>query len=378
MAKKIRVKKINGAKIITRWSVQSIFSGLICFALASIPIICLFVPIFTLSLTQEIEGGVDVNVVITGKEIIKWALNGFVTPELEPFYDLFDQSYQFYQYFEIARPFIPFVFFGLYVLSIFWALILAIKGIIYVFAGKPSPKGTRFSAYLSSINQLLTALVAIAFCAVLPALITDTSIKVSTTFFVPLIMYVCARLLTLAIKTIYQHSIKGRLYVGINDFRRLKQNSSSAQDPIIVVVVDNNDNDQTSSVSNSTPAEKKAIATKPTELKEIIHLIPQNIKEIKERAYSANQNLIEETIPEGVKLIGHGAFANCGALRSISLPSTLSDIETNAFFNCRSLVIIKYNGTKDQFKKVRKGVSWCLDAGTDTVKCTDGALKFQK
>lgn len=102
--------------------------------------------------------------------------------------------------------------------------------------------------------------------------------------------------------------------------------------------------------------------------------LPHNIKAIGGHAFSQNTLLENASIPEGIDILGPGAFANCVNLRNVYIPSTVKNIGYNCFFNCRRLQKIKYNGTRAQWNKIKRGSNWLTSAGTKFVLCLDGAV----
>ena len=80
--------------------------------------------------------------------------------------------------------------------------------------------------------------------------------------------------------------------------------------------------------------------------------IPGNIEVIGMNAFNGAE--IEEiSIPEGVESINGLAFANCKALRKVWLPSTLDSLGAGIFNQALNLEHIYYNGTRDQWNKIR-------------------------
>ena len=102
--------------------------------------------------------------------------------------------------------------------------------------------------------------------------------------------------------------------------------------------------------------------------------IPSNIESIGGHAFSENQNLIVANIPLNITKLGNGAFANCLKLKVVSIPKTVTDIGANCFFNCVELERINYSGSKDEWKKVRRGSNWLAKAKTTEVMCLDGKI----
>lgn len=71
--------------------------------------------------------------------------------------------------------------------------------------------------------------------------------------------------------------------------------------------------------------------------------------------------------------IGKGAFLDCVALATVEIPNTVTVINEKAFKGCEALKKIKYNGTKQQWKKIEKGSDWNSGTGNYVVYCSDGS-----
>ncbi|GJQ05124.1 leucine-rich repeat domain-containing protein [Capnocytophaga canimorsus] len=65
--------------------------------------------------------------------------------------------------------------------------------------------------------------------------------------------------------------------------------------------------------------------------------LPNELKIIKESAFSSSIALTSLMIPEGVTIIEGSAFYNCRALTTITLPQTLTEIGESAFKSCYEL-----------------------------------------
>ncbi len=127
-------------------------------------------------------------------------------------------------------------------------------------------------------------------------------------------------------------------------------------------------------------------------------MIPEGVISIGSHSLSACPNLTSVSIPDTVRSIGDGAFQECTSLRTImipegvtkieqmtfmecnnleivTLPSTISEIGMAAFSSCPRLSTMYYNGTKEQFKSIPKGLIWDTSSGTYYIHCTDGTLQ---
>jgi len=95
------------------------------------------------------------------------------------------------------------------------------------------------------------------------------------------------------------------------------------------------------------------------------------------KVYIGGQKLTEMTsivIPDGVTSIGKEAFRGCDKLTSITIPDGVTSIDSWAFYNCSSLTSITFEGTKAQWKAIKKGYDWNYDTGNYTIHCTDGDI----
>lgn len=81
--------------------------------------------------------------------------------------------------------------------------------------------------------------------------------------------------------------------------------------------------------------------------------IPETVEEIDGYAFFDCRNVEELSIPNGVKVIKEVAFAICRKMKSITLPKSLNKIERSVFSQCDSLKDVYYQGTKEEWKKIR-------------------------
>ena len=102
--------------------------------------------------------------------------------------------------------------------------------------------------------------------------------------------------------------------------------------------------------------------------------LPPNLTSIGGHAFAENQNLVVANIPLEVKKLGPSAFANCLKLQVVSIPAGVTEIGFNCFFNCVELERINYGGTKEEWKKIRRGSNWLAKAKTTEVVCLDGTI----
>ena len=77
-------------------------------------------------------------------------------------------------------------------------------------------------------------------------------------------------------------------------------------------------------------------------------------------------------IPEGVTQIDSEAYSYKYDLRSVTLPESLLEIGVDAFSGCSALSEIKFSGTAEQWKAVKKGWGWHESCPAKFVQCADG------
>lgn len=102
--------------------------------------------------------------------------------------------------------------------------------------------------------------------------------------------------------------------------------------------------------------------------------IPKNVTNIKRETFSDCAKLPNITIPESVKSIGDFAFSGCHSLTDVMLPNSLVEIGNGAFYDCVSLVNIHFDGTKEQWRTIKKGNEWNKLTSSYTVHCINDTL----
>ena len=102
--------------------------------------------------------------------------------------------------------------------------------------------------------------------------------------------------------------------------------------------------------------------------------IGNGVTSIGDGAFSGCSGLTSITIPDSVTNIDNAAFKNCTGLTSVAIGNGVTSIGESAFENCTGLTRIDFNGTKAQWKAIKKYNFWCSYTGNFTVYCTDGTL----
>ena len=110
--------------------------------------------------------------------------------------------------------------------------------------------------------------------------------------------------------------------------------------------------------------------------------IPDSVTKIEGGAFGAT-GITSITIPNSVTSIGKFTFSGCTALKSITIPNSVTSIGAYVFEECNALTTINFQGTKAEWKAIKKyrfsldGVitNTCQPPTDDyTVHCTDGDI----
>ena len=101
--------------------------------------------------------------------------------------------------------------------------------------------------------------------------------------------------------------------------------------------------------------------------------IGNSVASIGASAFEGCKGLTSITIPDSVTTIGASAFEGCKGLTSITIPDSVTTIGRFAFNDCNKLTNIQFNGTKAQWKKIKKDYDWDNITGY-TIQCTDGKI----
>ena len=100
----------------------------------------------------------------------------------------------------------------------------------------------------------------------------------------------------------------------------------------------------------------------------------KNVTQINSMAFSFCASLTRITIPDSVTNIESSAFYNCDSLTSVTIPHSVTSIKGEAFAYCDNLISITFQGTKQEWKKITKGVAWGYGTPLAVIHCTDGDI----
>ena len=106
--------------------------------------------------------------------------------------------------------------------------------------------------------------------------------------------------------------------------------------------------------------------------------IPGNIHMIQPYAFYGCPKLLKADIMHGVEYIGEEAFCDCYNLKEVNLPKSLLEIYRGAFCECPNLKNVYYQGTMEQFSKVKLPFISSINKGSDfdCIQCIDGNFKI--
>ena len=110
------------------------------------------------------------------------------------------------------------------------------------------------------------------------------------------------------------------------------------------------------------------------DIKEIV--FPKGLMKIGEKSFYSCTGLTKIVLKEGLKSIGKYAFANCGHVEKIELPSSLKKLDDGCFMYIDALEVIRYHGTIEQWRNIKKGNKWAYGSYDVVIKCDDGKINF--
>ena len=103
--------------------------------------------------------------------------------------------------------------------------------------------------------------------------------------------------------------------------------------------------------------------------------IPNSVNNIGNYAFSGCSGLTNIVIPDSVTSIGESAFTDCSGLTNIVIPDSVTSIGPYTFTGCSVIKEIHYEGTKEQWSYLSKGIGdWFIwnNGKTITVYFSDG------
>lgn len=404
------INRINGMKVIKRWSAGTIFTSLfVLIAIGGLGAALWYLPLFRLG--DSINGSAYTFHNVYAKDYIKYLLANFTPYKPGTAFNYFNDTYltnlfanlpenltPLKTYFPIVFNYAVFGFIAIIALLGVISVIFALVGLIFgVFPWK-APKGLMWAVFAF---QLILSLIVVAMHFTLKGLFMGKEIAdigkvggVSIDILYPLAYVGGLFFVSIILSIIYSCAFKNRIYIKeamrILEAQKARQEMMAQQmqpinygmgnmpvggvamQPIVIQTQPNQ--------TPAKPVEPVVVppSTNPTVITQVKYAsgkgLPEKISSIGGHAFSQNENLEIAVIPLGITEIGPSAFSNCPNLKVVSIPISVSRIGYNAFFGCKRLARINYGGRKSDWKNIQRGSNWLASAGTTIVVCVDGSI----
>ena len=104
------------------------------------------------------------------------------------------------------------------------------------------------------------------------------------------------------------------------------------------------------------------------------YAIPEGVTYAGYQGFRCRAYLRTVLIPESIDHITYCMFQGCVNLQTVVIPSGVTVITEGAFDGCASLTDIRFNGTVEQWKAIRRDPDWDSDTGDYLIYCTDGIV----
>lgn len=344
------VKEVNGWRVNHPHSAANIFYALFTFIILAIPVAYVFVPT---TIMWQVDVVPNIESSFNGVDVVKFAISfiklmlGEVYPiENELIKTLYDANFTGQLIFQ-AVPYLYLIGAGLLILMALFSVIMLIIFLVHIIKGYL--RHAKAVKVFTSINFTLSILYGLAFMVIFIGFSTS---QAATSAQYQLFVW-------------YNFAITGAYLVFLIIISAIY--SINFRDSIPEKELEMHDDEPTvehiSQVHEITKVNYEQSSS-----------LPPNLTSIGGHAFAENQNLMVANIPLEVTKLGPSAFANCLNLKVVSIPDTLTEIGFNCFFNCAALERINYAGTKEDWKKIRRGSNWLAKAGTTEVTCIDGVI----
>ena len=359
-----RPKEVYGKKLIYRYSAPVIFTLLFSLLAIACFVLTLFLPI--------INGEVPLN----GMHYVNFVINlftGGANTEID--YYTNNVVSVVLDNFGLALPIVQvwmfIMAFDLAIMAIF-AVILAIAGIVMILSGRLKHWKLPYRCIAGMLYPAFFFYGTVIGLNIYAALIKHVA------YYDGLYSYIFLGVLfisTIITHIIYSRAFKDHVYVKNQRTLNMYIDEYEREHVVVDTSVNNKDDDnviiEQAPKIVYVPAEDQ---TKKNDSSDNRKRLPKGLKHIGGHAFCQNTALEEADIPLGIEVLGAGAFANCVNLRVVHIPESVKKIEYNCFFNCIKLEKITYGGSREMWKRVKRGSNWLTDAGTKFVVCIDGAL----
>ena len=392
MAKRVVVQ--FKMKTIKRYGVPGFLSMLLMLVFIALPIVECFMPLFggvksAIGIGDEPFQATMIDIVKFGFHMDDGALLKLFQDPTGGLYPGYKADY--YTMYQTAVPIFMYIFMGLFFAQVLGAIIALILFLAFLFKGrwnhfKEPHACAHFSFWmtflLSSGVQILIVFSTIMCTGGYGNVKNGYMLFNFPGWLYSLCYFGAAFVAMLLVSLFYEYGLADRIYVGKN--RR-------ASEPEIRAVEAPQPEEVAPEVPETTPEapEEPKVEEKPKE--EIIGTtippvipqvepepqkgLPQDVPSIGGHAFAENQNVIIADIPDHIEKLGDAAFSNCLNLETVKLHKNIKSIGSNCFFNCARLKRINYEGTKQEWKNIKRGSNWLLKAGTKVVYCSDGPIQ---
>lgn len=109
---------------------------------------------------------------------------------------------------------------------------------------------------------------------------------------------------------------------------------------------------------------------------EDIDLSNTQIKSLSYRTFAYTQNMKKCILPQALTEIGEESFFG-SLVEEIHIPNSVNKIGNRAFANTGSLIRIIYDGTKAEFKNIKKYNTWKVNSDLSFIVCKDEIIKYK-
>lgn len=119
------------------------------------------------------------------------------------------------------------------------------------------------------------------------------------------------------------------------------------------IVIDENNTEYVTDNNVIYNKNKTKLVCYPSGLENTKFIIPDFVTSLEMYAFSGSKYLKEVELPNSIIVITHASFLNIASLESIKIPESITSIENFAFNSCSSLQSVYYDGTVEQWNKIK-------------------------
>lgn len=101
------------------------------------------------------------------------------------------------------------------------------------------------------------------------------------------------------------------------------------------------------------------------------YIIPDNVREIKDRAFESCRGLTFIHLPANLNSIEIAVFIGCSNLRKVEIPNTVCYINTDAFRECYSLEEVSFYESNKEYGIPLYDIGKCAFSGCESLKRFD-------